>query len=95
MSATRTKRPRPVIWWWRVVIDIVRAGAADTELLVPLYMAFFREDHIPADEQSIRNNIPQMLGDARAAIWMALSDGIPVGLVSASLTFGIEFGWSA
>ena len=77
------------------MIDIVLAGAADAERLVPLYMAFYREDHIAVDEDRIRNNIPHMLGDARAAIWLALSDGTPVGLASASLTFGIEFGWSA
>ena len=72
-----------------------KAFVADLPKLGPLYAAFFEEDGIPAVRDRIDANLAVMIDDPRATIIVAEDQGALVGLVSASLTFGVEFGWAA
>lgn len=74
---------------------IRRATSSDIEALSALYVAFFREDGIATPPQAIAENLSVMLGDPRACIFVAdTGDGL-AGMSAGSLTFGVEFGWSA
>lgn len=82
--------------------DQARPRAAlpgDIEALTDLYAAFYQEDGIPADPARIRRNLATMLRDDRARILVVPHGGphgdVPIGMASATLTFGIEFGWAA
>ena len=75
--------------------DITRAGSDDVQDLVPLYERFFAEDAIEVARPEIEANLRQMLADDRAAVFVATADRQVVGLSSASLTCGVEFGWAA
>ncbi|MBP5857082.1 GNAT family N-acetyltransferase [Marivibrio halodurans] len=82
----------------REIGDEARPRAArpgDIEALTDLYTAFYREDGIAADPARIRRNLATMLRDDRARILVAPHEGVPIGMASATLTFGIEFGWAA
>ena len=71
------------------------AQEADADSLAALYAEFFAEDAIEADPAALAANIRQMIGDPRACLWVAEEAGTLVGLASASLTFGVEFGCAA
>lgn len=71
------------------------AKPADIAALSALYAAFFREDGIATPPQAIAENLSVMLGDPRAYIFVAdTGDGL-AGMSAGSLSFGVEFGWSA
>lgn len=72
-----------------------KASLTDLERLIALYAAFFREDGIATPEYTIRTNLNKMLADERASIFVAEENGQLVGISAATLTFGIEFGWTA
>ncbi|MEL6979285.1 MAG: GNAT family N-acetyltransferase [Pseudomonadota bacterium] len=75
---------------------IRRASAEDVDALAPLYAAFFAEDGISVPLSSIRSNLAVMLGDPRACVLIAAdADERLIGLSSASLSYGVEFGCSA
>lgn len=76
-------------------VDIIRAGLHDVQGLVPLYERFFAEDAIEVAHTDIADNLKQMLADKRAAVFIATTGGQVLGLASASLTCGVEFGWAA
>ena len=62
---------------------------------MPLYERFFVEDAIEVGRVEIEVNLRRMLADDRAAVFIAIADRQVVGLASASLTCGVEFGWAA
>lgn len=71
------------------------AGPADHATLLPLYLAFFREDAIATPPEAVAMNLALMLQDPRARLLLAEEDGTPMGLAAGSLTFGVEFGCAA
>ena len=73
---------------------IRRAGIADVPALTRLYAAFYLEDAIPTPGDEITENLAVMVQDDRAGIWIAEADGVPIGMSSATVTFGVEFGWA-
>lgn len=76
------------------MISIQRARQGDERRLLPLYLDFYREDGIEVPEKHVARNLATMLSDERAAIWLAENNGKPIGMSSATVTFGVEFGWS-
>ena len=76
------------------MLTIRRADLADTPALTRLYAAFYREDAIPTPTDEIERNLAVMVQDDRAGIWIAEADDVPVGMSSATVTFGVEFGWA-
>ncbi|NIZ09496.1 GNAT family N-acetyltransferase [Pseudooceanicola sp. HF7] len=75
--------------------NIMRAGLNDIPELIPLYERFFAEDAIKIARPEIEANLRQMLADDRASVFVATANGSAIGLASASLTCGVEFGWAA
>ncbi|MBE9637330.1 GNAT family N-acetyltransferase [Salipiger mangrovisoli] len=71
------------------------AKPSDLAALRALYTAFFREDGIATPPPAIAGNLSVMLGDPRACIFVADTGSELAGMSSGSLTFGVEFGWSA
>ncbi|NMM46524.1 GNAT family N-acetyltransferase [Rhodospirillaceae bacterium KN72] len=76
------------------MLTIRRAELADVPALARLYTAFYREDAIPTPVDDITENLTVMVQDDRAGIWVAEADDVPVGMSSATVTFGVEFGWA-
>lgn len=74
---------------------IRRATATDADTLAALYSQFFAEDAIDVPPEAILRNLSAMLRDDRAAAWIAEEAGQVVGFSSATLTFGVEFGWAS
>lgn len=74
---------------------IRRAAPSDAATLLPLYAAFFAEDGVAFDALRHAETLAAMLADDRAALWVAGDDGTARGLVSATLSRGVEFGLSA
>lgn len=70
------------------------ATPGDLETLATLYAAFFAEDAI-AVPPALRDNLAAMLADPDALVALAGPAEAPLGLVSATLTRGAEFGLSA
>lgn len=78
-----------------VPVSIRSATSNDIDRLSQLYAAFFSEDAIVFEAENLSANLAIMLGDERACIFVVETDGIIAGLASATLTFGVEFGWAA
>lgn len=74
---------------------IRRAVAADAGALAQLYTDFFAEDSIDVSPDVILKNLSAMLGDDRAALWIAEEASEIIGFVSATMTLGVEFGWAS
>lgn len=72
-----------------------RATAKDVPELADLYAHFYAEDAIAVSADDIRKNLAAMLQDDRAAVWLAEDAGRIIGFSSATLTLGVEFGWSS
>ena len=71
------------------------ATAADLPQLAAQYRAFFLEDGIATAPHVIEANLGHMIEDPRAVILVAETDAGIEGFAAGSLTFGVEFGWSA
>jgi ribosomal protein S18 acetylase RimI-like enzyme len=67
----------------------------DIEALVCLYLAFFREDGISTAHEVLERNLRLMIGDPRASVFVAEEGKEIVGLASATVTLGVEFGLAA
>ncbi|WP_444452154.1 GNAT family N-acetyltransferase [Rhodobacter capsulatus] len=76
-------------------MTIRKATQSDIESLVPLYVAFFKEDDIATPPAAIRANLQAMLDDPRAAVFIAEDGGHVIGFSSGTLTRGVEFGCAA
>ncbi|ETX13405.1 hypothetical protein OCH239_10510 [Roseivivax halodurans JCM 10272] len=76
-------------------VKIRTAEFQDLDTLTPLFEAFFAEDGISVEPAAIRTNLDRMLRDDRACFFVAEADTGIVGMVSGSLTFGVEFGGAA
>lgn len=74
---------------------IRHATVPDLSLLTDLYEEFFLEAGIPAEPSSIRANLAQLIDDPRAIVLVLEEAGSLRGFSAGSLTFGVEFGWSA
>lgn len=75
-------------------ISVRRARQGDETRLLPLYLDFYREDGIAVSEHLVARNLSHMLVDDRAGIWIAEENDNPIGMSSATVTFGVEFGWA-
>ncbi|MBO6837916.1 MAG: GNAT family N-acetyltransferase [Alphaproteobacteria bacterium] len=76
------------------MITLKRATGADAHRLTDLYVDFYAEDAIDVPRERVAENVAFMAEDDRAAIWIAERNGEPVGMSSATITFGVEFGWA-
>lgn len=74
---------------------IRQATLADLPALATLYRAFFLEDGIATEPDAVQGNLALMMDDPRATILVAEANGQIEGFSAGSLTFGIEFGWTA
>lgn len=74
--------------------EIRAATPDDAASLAPLYAAFFTEDAVPVPPD-LTANLAAMLADPDAMVAILGPSATPLGLVSASLTRGAEFGLSA
>lgn len=68
------------------------AEKPDCATLAPVFGAFFHEDGITVDTGTIEANLKLMMATPTARIWVAEDDGALVGLSSATMTIGVEFG---
>jgi GNAT superfamily N-acetyltransferase len=74
-------------------ISVLERGSDPSEAAA-LLIAFFAEEHFDTPPETIRRNLAEMLELDICRVYLARADGEAVGIATASLDYGIEFGWS-
>ena len=76
-------------------IEIVNAKQLDIADLVGIYSEFFAEEGIRTEREKVEENLLFFLNDDRSVVFAGLVESKIVAIASASISFGVEFGWAA
>lgn len=72
---------------------IRKAGPADYDAMLPLFVAFYREEGFGDAVAGLAANLRQILERADTAAFIAEDDGEAVGAAALSTSFGLEVGF--
>lgn len=78
----------------RVEATFRPAEISDLAALVIMYESLYDEDGIAFNRETLRERIGYYLHDTRSRIWLCEIGPTCVGIVSASSTYGVEYGWA-
>jgi GNAT superfamily N-acetyltransferase len=78
-----------------VVETLVLKPEDDLSQASILLQRFFREEGFDTPDEIISRNLKTMVSLSVCAVIIAFADEQQIGIATASLDFGIEFGWSA
>jgi len=88
MATDNTKGRQP-----GTVFDVRRATAADAGALVNLATRFYREEGFSEDAlAALQQTAPEVIRRADTVAYLAIAEGLTVGMATASTSYGLEVG---